>query len=310
MTRHDTADIIFKRVLGFFPCAIICLALAMLWQLVKASWPAMMKFGLPFVYSSQWDPVAESFGALPFFFGTCVTTIVALLIAVPIGIGTAIYLAEYAPSRIGKFISMMVDLLAAIPSVIYGLWGIFVLVPVMRIYVQPFLGKWLGFLPFFHGPNYGVGFLSAGVILAIIILPFIISVTREVILAVPAVFKEAAYALGSTRWEAICKVILSYGKVGIYGAVILALGRAIGETMAVTMVIGNNVIISPSLFSPGYTMASVLANEFAEATSKVYLSALIEVGLLLLVVAVIVNILARVLIWSVTSKFAQGKNGR
>ena len=244
--------------------------------------------------------MAENFGALPFIFGTCVTSLVALLLAVPIGVGAAIYLAEYAPPKVSKVISILIDLLAAIPSVIYGLWGIFILVPYMRNNIQPFLGKYLGFLPFFQGPNYGVGFLAASIILAIIIVPFIISVSREVILAVPSVYKESAYALGATRWEAISNIVLSYGKVGILGAVILALGRAIGETMAVTMIIGNNVVITPSLFSPGYTLASVLANEFAEADTNTYLSALIEIGLVLFLVSIVVNILARFLIWSVT----------
>ena len=217
---------------------------------------------------------------------------VALLLAVPIGVGAAIFLAEYAPPKVSKAISILVDLLAAIPSVIYGLWGIFVLVPYMHNNVQPFLGKYLGFLPFFQGPNYGVGFLAASIILAIIIVPFIISVSREVILAVPSVYKESAYALGATKWEANFDIVLSYGRVGILGAVILALGRAIGETMAVTMIIGNNVVISPSLFSPGYTLASVLANEFAEAATNMYLSALIEIGLVLFLVSIVVNILA------------------
>ncbi len=300
MARYDNIDIVFKRALSVFPCLILLIFVGIFWQLVAASWLSIQKFGFHFLATSQWDPVMEHFGALPFIFGTCVTTIVALLLAVPIGIGAAVYLAEYAPPKVGKMISITVDLLAAIPSVIYGLWGIFVLVPFMRSSLQPFLSKTLGFMPFFQGPNYGVGFLAASIILAIIIIPFIISVTREVILAVPPVYKEAAYALGATRWEAIQNIILSYGKIGILGAVILAIGRAIGETMAVTMVIGNNVIISPSLFSPGYTMASVLANEFSEATSKLYLSALIEVALVLLVVAVVVNALARLLIWSVS----------
>lgn len=197
---------------------------------------------------------------------------------------------------------MLIDLLAAVPSVIYGLWGIFVLVPIMRNDVQPLLHKYLGFLPFFQGPNYGIGMLSASVILAIMIVPFIISVSREVILAVPNVYKETAYALGATRWETLRTVILSYAKPGILGAIILALGRAIGETMAVTMIIGNNVKISWSLFSPGYTLASVIANEFAEASGKLYLSALIEIALVLFIVSIIVNLIARFLIWSVTKK--------
>jgi len=300
MSRQDTSDIVFRRILAVFPISILILVAGIFFQLFWSSLPSLKKFGFTFFYNSTWDPVAENFGALPFIYGTLVTSFVALLIAVPIGVGAAIYLAEYAPPKVSKAISILVDLLAAIPSVIYGLWGIFILVPFMRNCVQPFLGKYLGFLPFFQGPNYGVGFLAASFILAIIIVPFIISVSREVILAVPQVYKESAYALGATRWEAIFDIVLSYGRVGILGAVILALGRAIGETMAVTMIIGNNVIISPSLFSPGYTLASVLANEFAEADTTMYLSALIEIGLVLFLVSIIVNILARILIWSVT----------
>ncbi len=302
--RQDTSDIIFRRVLAIFPISILIIVAGIFFQLVVASIPTLQKFGFTFLASSTWDPVMEEFGALPFIFGTCLTSFVALLLAVPIGVGAAIYLAEYAPPKVSKVISILVDLLAAIPSVIYGLWGIFVLVPVMRNDIQPFLGKYLGFLPFFQGPNYGVGFLAASIILAIIIVPFIISVSREVIMAVPSVYKESAYALGATRWEAVSNIVLSYGKVGILGAVILALGRAIGETMAVTMIIGNNVSITSSLFSPGYTLASVLANEFAEASSNMYLSALIEIGLVLFLVSIVVNILARILIWSVTKNAA------
>jgi phosphate transport system permease protein len=300
MSRSDTSDLIFRRALAAFPISILILVAGILFQLVFSSWPSLQKFGFGFFFNSTWDPVAENFGALPFIFGTCVTSFVALLLAVPIGVGTAIYLAEYAPPVISKSISILVDLLAAIPSVIYGLWGIFVLVPYMRNSLQPFLGKYLGFLPFFQGPNYGVGMLAASIMLAIIIIPFIISVSREVIMAVPTVYKESAYALGATRWEALSNIVLSHGRVGILGAVILALGRAIGETMAVTMIIGNNVVITPSLFSPGYTLASVIANEFAEADNNLYLSALIEIGLVLFIVAIVVNILARLLIWSVT----------
>jgi len=298
--RQDTSDIVFRRILAVFPISILILVAGIFYELVSASLPSLKKFGIAFFFNTTWDPVAENFGALPFIFGTCVTAFVALLLAVPVGVGVAIYLAEYAPPKVSKVISILIDLLAAIPSVIYGLWGIFVLVPYMRNNVQPFLSKYFGFLPFFQGTNYGVGFLAASVILAFIIVPFIISVSREVILAVPKVYKESAFALGATRWEAIYDIVLSYGRVGILGAVILALGRAIGETMAVTMIIGNNVVITPSLFSPGYTLASVLANEFAEADTNMYLSALIEIGLVLFIVSIIVNILARILIWSVT----------
>jgi phosphate transport system permease protein len=300
MSRNDTSDLIFRRVLAVFPISVLILVAGIFFQLVWTSLPSLQKFGFGFIYHSTWDPVAENFGALPFIFGTCVTSFVALLLAVPIGVGVAIYLAEYAPVKVEKVISLLVDLLAAIPSVIYGLWGIFVLVPFMYRDLQPFLGKYLGFLPLFQGPNYGVGILAASIMLAIIIIPFIISVSREVILAVPSVFKESAYALGATRWEALCNIVLGHGKVGILGAVILALGRAIGEVMAVTMIIGNNPKITASLFSPGYTLASVIANEFAEADTDLYLSALIEIALVLFIVSIIVNILARLLIWKVT----------
>ena len=302
MGRKDTGDIIFKWFLLVFPCLIILIVLGILYQLVSSSMLSIKKFGFSFLYTSTWDPVFENFGALPFIFGTLVTSFVALLIAIPIGLGTAIYLAEYSRGGVRRVISTMIDLLAAVPSVIYGLWGIFVLVPAMRTQIQPFLAKYFGFLPFFQGPKYGIGILSASVILAIMIVPFIVSVSREVILAVPNVYREAAYAVGATRWETIRTIILSYGKAGIMGGIILALGRAIGETMAVTMIIGNNAKITASLFSPGYTLASVIANEFTEATSNLYLSALVEIGLVLLLVSVVVNVIARVLIWSVSSK--------
>ena len=292
--------------MAFFAAMIVCIIFLMLFELTKASWLSIQKFGLGFLLTTTWDPVFERFGALPFIYGTLVSSLVALILAVPVGLGCAIYLVEYAPWGIQKTVSLLVDLLAAIPSVVYGLWAIFELVPLMRIHVQPFLGKTLGFLPFFQGPNYGIGMLSAGVVLAIMIVPFIISIAREVILAVPSVYKESAYALGATRWEAVLTVILSYGRSGIIGGVILALGRAIGETMAVTIIIGNNVTISASLFSPGYTLASVIANEFTEATGNLYLSALIEIGLVLFLVSIGVNLVARILIWSVEKKESFG----
>jgi phosphate transport system permease protein len=302
MARRDLGDIVFRRLMMSFALIIVVIVLGILYQLTTSSWLSIQKFGFGFIFSSTWDPVFENFGAWPFIYGTLVSSFVALLLAIPIGVGTAIYLAEYAPWGVRRVVSSLVDLLAAVPSVVYGLWAIFELVPLMRVHVQPFLGKYLGFLPFFQGPNYGVGMLSASVVLAIMIVPFIISISREVILAVPQVYKEAAYAMGATRWEAIRSIILSYGKTGIIGGAILALGRAIGETMAVTMIIGNNVTVSPSLFSPAYTLASVIANEFAEATSNLYLSALIEIGLVLFFVSVFVNVLARMLIWSVSRK--------
>lgn len=308
--RKDTGDLIFKRLMGFFACMILAIVIAILSELIFSSLPTIRKFGLSFLYTSTWDPVFEQFGALPFIYGTLLTSLVALILAIPIGLGTAIYLAEYAPGVIRDTLSLLIDLLAAIPSVVYGLWGIFILVPVMRTTVQPFLGKYFRFLPFFQGPSYGVGFLSASIILAIMIVPFIISISREVIRAVPAVYKEAAYALGATRWEAIVSVITGYAKTGVIGGIILALGRAVGETMAVTMIIGNNVKISASLFSPGYSLASVIANEFAEAATDLHLSALVEIGLTLFLVSVFVNVIARVLIWSMQQTYRSGIKAR
>ena len=302
--RKDRGDVWFKRIMMGFPIIILLILAGIFLKLSFSSFLSIKKFGFHFLFDSSWDPVFEKFGALPFIYGTLISSLVALLIAIPIGLGTAIYLAEYAPWWVRNTMSLLVDLLAAIPSVIYGLWGIFVLVPLMRTTIQPFLGKYLGFLPFFQGPNYGVGMLSASFILAVMVVPFIISVSREVILAVPQVYKEAAYAVGATRWEAVRFIILSYAKQGIMGGVILALGRAIGETMAVTMIIGNNVKISASLFSPAYTLASVIANEFAEATTDLYLAALVEIGLVLLFVSILVNIIARLLIWSVAKDSA------
>lgn len=271
------------------------LVVAMTW----AALPSLKAFGWRFLVTSTWDPVAETFGALPFIYGTVVSSLLALLIAVPLSVGAAIYLAELAPLWIRPPIAFLIELLAAIPSVVYGLWGIFVLAPWLRAWVQPALATWLGFLPLFEGPPYGVGMLAAGLILAIMIVPFITAVAREVLLAVPNAQREAALALGATRWETTRTAVLRYGRSGLLGAVLLGLGRALGETMAVTMVIGNRPEIALSLFAPGYTMASVLANEFTEATSDLYLAALIEIGLLLFAVTVVVNALARLLVWGV-----------
>jgi phosphate transport system permease protein len=260
---------------------------------------AIREFGVRFLFTSVWDPVAGEFGALPFIYGTIVSSALAMLIAVPLGLGAAIYLAELAPQWIRPPITFLIELLAAVPSVVYGLWGIFVLVPWLRRAVQPALAATLGFLPLFQGPPYGIGMLAAGLILSIMVIPYITSVSREVLLAVPDLQREAALGLGATRWETTRLAVLRYGRTGLVGAILLGLGRALGETMAVTMVIGNRPEIAVSLFAPGYTMASVLANEFTEATSDLYVSALVEIGLLLLVVTVIVNALARLLVWSV-----------
>jgi phosphate transport system permease protein len=236
-----------------------------------------------------------------------VSSLLALLIAAPLSLGAAIYLAELAPFWIRPPIAFLIEMLAAVPSVVYGLWGIFVLVPWLRTWVQPALGQWLGFLPLFQGPPYGVGMLAAGLILAIMVVPYITSVSREVLLAVPNSQREAALGIGATRWEVTRIAVLRYGRSGLVGALLLGLGRALGETMAVTMVIGNRPEVAASLFAPGYTMASVIANEFTEATSDLYISALVEIGFLLLVVTILVNALARLLVWSVSGAAAGGR---
>ncbi|MEW6008203.1 MAG: phosphate ABC transporter permease subunit PstC [Candidatus Omnitrophota bacterium] len=295
-------DIWFKKTTTVLGLSVVALTLLLVYSMSRNAGPAIQKFGWNFLFTSTWDPVKEIFGALPFIYGTVVTSFLALLLAVPVSLGIAIYLAELAPQFIRQPLSFLIELLAAIPSVIYGLWGIFVLAPFLRITVQPFLTKYFGFLPLFQGQFYGVGMLTAGIILSIMIIPTISSVCREVFLVVPFTQREAAVALGATPWEVIRLAVLGYSRTGILGAVILGLGRALGETMAVTMVIGNRPEISASLFAPAYTMASVIANEFAEATSNLYLSALIEVGLVLFFVTLVINIIARLLIWRVSNK--------
>jgi phosphate transport system permease protein len=267
---------------------------------------AIAKFGLSFVATSVWDPVAGQFGAFPLIFGTVVSSLIALAIAVPLSLGVAVYLVEFAPRVVRQPVAFVIGLLAAIPSVVYGLWGIFVLTPILRTTVFPFLRNTLGFLPFFQGPIYGPSMLAAGIILAIMVMPYIMSVSREVLLAVPDSQREAAMALGATRWEAVVTAVIPYARSGIVGAIILGLGRALGETMAVTMLIGNRHEIATSLFAPGYTMAAAIANEFSEATSTMYLSALFEVGLVLFVITIGVNALARLLVWRVARGTAVG----
>ena len=296
---RNLGDHVLRVVLRAAALTLVLLVLGMVVSMARAAWPAMRAFGWRFFVTSTWDPVAEEFGAVPFVYGTLLSSLLALIIAVPLGIGAAIYLAELAPAWIRPPVTFLVELVAAVPSVIYGLWGIFVLAPVLRTWVQPALGKTLGFLPLFQGPPYGVGMLAAGIILAIMIVPYITAVSREVLMAVPNAQREAALALGATRWETTRIAVLRYGRSGLVGAILLGLGRALGETMAVTMVIGNRPEVAVSLFAPGYTMASVIANEFAEATSELYLAALIEIGLLLFIVTVVVNALARLLVWSV-----------
>jgi len=254
------------------------------------------KFGLSFFVGRVWDPVAEQFGALPFVYGTLVTTAVSLVIGVPLGLGAAVFLAELAPPRTSDMLTFIIELLAAVPSVIYGLLGIFIVVPFVRTTMAPALKHTLGFLPLFQGPCYGVSFLAAGLVLAIMIVPFIVSVSREVLLAVPTDQREAALALGSTRWESTWKVVVPFALPGVLGSVFLAMARSLGETMAVTMVIGNVPDMKASLLAPGYSIAAVIANEFTEATGDIYLQALIELGLVLFLVTFILNGLARLLI--------------
>jgi phosphate transport system permease protein len=260
---------------------------------------SLRQFGFGFLRSSTWDPVNGQFGALAFIYGTVASSLIALLISVPLSLGIAIFLVEQAPPIIARPITFLVELLAAIPSVVYGVWGIFVLAPFLRERVEPSLARSFGSLPFFQGPITGIGLLTGGIILAIMITPIISAVARDVLAAVPNTQREAALALGATKWETT-RVVLINGAPGIAGAIILGLGRALGETMAVTMVIGNRAEISLSLFQPSYTLASVIANEFTEATGDIYLSALIELGLILFLVTFVVNAIARLLVWRVT----------
>ena len=289
-------DRAFKWLTLVMALAVFALIALIGYELFRGSHLALQKFGWHFLVSSDWDPVNDVYGALPFIFGTLVSSAIALVIAVPISIATAVYLTELAPLRVRQPLIMFIELLAAVPSVILGLWGIFVMVPFLRDHFFPLLQKYLGFLPFFKGPIYGVSMMAGGIIVAIMIIPIITSVSREILRSVPGLQREAAYALGATRWEVTRLAVLSYAKKGLFGAVILGLGRALGETMAVTMVIGNTPQIVKSLFAPGYTLASVLANEFNEATGDLYPSALFEIGLVLLGVTVLVNTFAQLLL--------------
>jgi len=290
-------DAIFRKACAAFALAIAALLALLVYELVRGSSLSLSRFGLHFVWDRAWDPVTEHFGAATFAYGTVVTSTIALLLAVPLGVGIAVFLVEMAPRRLGAIVAFLVELLAAIPSIVYGLWGLFVLAPIVQDHLAPALHATLGFLPLFSGESHGVGMLTAGMILAVMVLPFIAAVSRDVLMAVPRTQREASLALGATKWETIWHVVLPYGRAGISGGVILALGRALGETMAVTMVIGNTPQIAASLFDPGYTMSSVIANEYAEASGPLYLSALTEVGLLLFAVTFAVNALARLLIW-------------
>jgi phosphate transport system permease protein len=299
-TGGETGDRIFKFAMRLCGLAILGMLVLIVYELVLRSGLSWHAFGFKFFAGRDWDPVNEKFGALPFIYGTLVSSLLALLIAVPLSIGVAVFTTEMCPPRLRGPLSFFVELLAAIPSVVYGLWAIFVLVPLLSNYVQPFLSSTFGWTGLFTGPPYGISMLAAGIILAIMIIPIISSIAREVLMVVPQHQREAVLALGATRWEMIRVGVLRNARAGIMGGIILGLGRALGETMAVTMVIGNRPEIAKSLFAPGYTMASVLANEFSEATGDVYLSSLIEIGLALFLVTIVVNALARLLVWTVT----------
>ncbi len=268
------------------------------------SQPTIKTFGFGFLTGSKWDPNADKFGALPFIYGTCVTSLLAMLIAVPMGIASAIFLAEMAPPRLSNTLTFLIELLAAVPSVIYGLIGIFILVPIVKTYVVPPLQHAFGYLPIFAGSFYGLSFLSAGIVLSVMVIPFIVSVSREVLLNVPVEQREAALALGATKWETTWQIVLPYASTGIFGSVFLALARALGETMAVTMVVGNTPKISASLLSPGYSIAAVIANEFAEANGELYISSLIFMGLVLFGLTIVINGAARILIMTTQRKGA------
>jgi phosphate transport system permease protein len=305
LRRLREGDEIARLITFLFAASTVLVTLLLILELWRDSALARHKFGLQFFFTRVWDPIAEQFGALPFIYGTLVTASVSLAIAVPLGIGAAIFLAELAPARLSDALEFFIDLLAAVPSVIYGLLGVFIVVPLMRDYVQPVLKKTLGFLPLFSGPAYGVGFLTAGIVLAIMVIPYIISVSREILMSVPRDQREAALSLGATRWESTWKVVVPFARTGIMGSIFLALARALGETMAVTMVIGNTPTISASLFSPGYSIAAVIANEFTEATGDLHLQALIELGLVLFLLTFLLNGLARLMIM-ITSQRGSG----
>jgi len=299
LERANYADRAFRLILTIAAGLIPVVLVLLVYELWSGARPAIHRFGFDFISSSTWDPVAEEFGAFPLIFGTLLSSLIALLIAVPLSLGVAIYLTEFAPKAVRQPVAFLIGLLAAIPSVVYGLWGIFVLIPLLRTTVFPLLRSGLGFLPLFQGPIYGPSMLAAGIILAIMVMPYVMSVSREVLLAVPNNQREAALALGATRWEAVITAVVPYARSGLIGAVILGLGRALGETMAVTMVIGNRHEVAASLFAPGYTMAAAIANEFSEAVGDLHLSALAYAAFVLFVVTVLVNAAARLLIWRV-----------
>jgi phosphate transport system permease protein len=295
-------DQISHLVTFIFAASVFLVTVFLVYELWIHSGPSRAKFGFSFLTGKVWDPVSEQFGALPFIYGTVLTSLIALIISVPLGVGAAIFLSELAPPQLSNACTFLVELLAAVPSVIFGLLAIFTLVPLMRQYIEPFLKHTLGFLPLFKGPAYGVGYLTAGMILSIMTFPFIISISREALLAVPREQREAALALGATKWESTWQVVVPYARLGIIGSVFLALARALGETMAVTMVIGNDTGIHTSLLSPGYTIAAIIANNFGEASGDMFLSVLVELGLVLFALTMVLNAAAQLLIIATTGK--------
>lgn len=299
-------DFLFEKTTAFFAFGVLFLALLLFGLLVRESLPSIRKFGPAFLVTETWDPVQETFGALPFLYGTLVSSFIALAIAVPLAVGSAIFINEFAPGWLKAPVAFLAELLAAIPSVIYGLWGIFVLVPVLRDRLMKPAAELLGFIPLFRGPVYGPSVLAAGVLLSIMVIPFILSVSREVLATVPRLQKEAVLSLGGTHWEMIKIVIGQHCIPGIFGATILGLGRALGETMAVTMVIGNRPDILLSIFQPGYSMAAVIANEFTEATGDLHLSALVEIGLVLFLLTFVVNLAAKWILKAMVARAVRG----
>ncbi len=300
--RGNPGDTLFRALTAVFALAVLAIVFLMAYEMYRGSRLSIEQFGWKFITGETWDPVQDQYGALPFIVGTLLSSLIALVLAVPFGVGIAIFLSEIAPRWLVQPVSFLVELLAAIPSIVYGLWGIVVLVPFLRSTVQPAISGALGALPFFHGANYGFGLLAAGIILSIMILPIIASISRDVLKAVPRTHREAALALGATRWETT-RIILSAARSGIIGAVLLGLGRAVGETMAVTMVIGNRPDIPRSIFDPAYSMASVIANEFSEATSDLYVSSLVEIALILFIMTLLLNALARLIVWATKRRF-------
>jgi phosphate transport system permease protein len=304
--RRSWGDALFKGLTVFFASAVLGVIAAVLLVLCVKGHLAISTFGLRFLSSTSWDPVRNEFGALPTVYGTVVSSLLALLIAAPVSIGIAIFLTEMAPPWLQRPVSLGVELLAAVPSIIYGMWGLFVFAPLMARTVQPWLGRHFGFLPLFQGPPMGIGMMTAGIILAIMVIPFIASVTRDVFALVPAMLKESAYGLGATTWEVIRSVVIPHTRTGVVGATFLGLGRALGETMAVTFVIGNAHDIKAGLFNPGGTIASTLANEFTEATTPLYVSSLIALGLILFLITTSILALAKFMLWRIESRVKGG----